>query len=211
MCIICRKEYDSNTTSINCLGCKKIESIPYLPKLTTLYIAYTNIKKIPFFDKLQILYCEYTQIEEIPHLPDLFELYCGNTQIKKIPFFPNLNILSCTNTRITDIPYLPKLFRLFCSFTDIKILRYYPNLMMLDCHDCRLLSRVDIPRHRFIATSYNETFKNCIWLNVSEQNLEKVEIIQYFFRKFLKRKHDKIRMLLIKHTYPDIINTIMKY
>ena len=39
MCIICQKEYDDNTTEIDCHWCKKVTEIPILPNLQSLYCS----------------------------------------------------------------------------------------------------------------------------------------------------------------------------
>ena len=57
MCVICRKEYNENTTVINCDFCTTVTEIPILPNLQKLYCCYTNITEIPILPNLQKLNC----------------------------------------------------------------------------------------------------------------------------------------------------------
>ena len=104
MCVICRKEYDQNTTKIIC--CKRINEIPILPKLEYLDCANTQIKEIPLLPELEVLYCYKTYVTELPLLPKLRYLSCFNTQVTEIPLLPKLEYLYFDNTRVTEIPLL---------------------------------------------------------------------------------------------------------
>jgi len=141
MCIICRKEYDVNTTEIDCDCCKKVTEIPILPNLQKLYCWNTNITEIPILPNLQTLGCENTKITEISILPNLQTLGCENTKITEIPILPNLQILNCYNTKITEIPILPNLQVLGCSNTKITEIPILPNLQTLYCYNCPWLER----------------------------------------------------------------------
>ena len=104
MCIICRKEYNENTTKIWC--CPDVTEIPLLLGLQSLYCYNTQITEIPILPKLKNLWCSHTLVTEIPLLPELKELHCSNTRITEIPLLPELQILNCYDTQIAEIPLL---------------------------------------------------------------------------------------------------------
>src|SRR5437763_402060 len=60
MCIICKStlEYFNQLTTLDCLGCKSLTSIPQLNQLTTLYCGgCTSLTSIPQLNQLTRLGC----------------------------------------------------------------------------------------------------------------------------------------------------------
>jgi Leucine-rich repeat (LRR) protein len=112
MCLICTKEYNTNTTSIYCCENTQVRKMPKeLINLEILYCHETQIKKIPkTLIKLEMLNCQNTEVRKIPKtLINLKELYCNNSQIKKIPkTLINLKYLYCAYTQIKFIPNIIK-------------------------------------------------------------------------------------------------------
>ena len=106
MCIICRNEYDENTTELHC--CPKVTKIPLLPNLTVLNCSNTKVTEIPVLPNLTIISCYNTDVTEIPVLPNLTELYCSNTKVTEIPLLPNLTELYCRNTEVKYISHIYK-------------------------------------------------------------------------------------------------------
>jgi hypothetical protein len=193
MCVICEGKYTENTRSINCMGCQRVKSIPCLPQLRELYIAYTRITELPLFETLTILHCSHSSLRSIPLFKNLTELYCCDTKINEIPYIESLLVLSCINT-------------------NIQTLLKYPKLMRLNCNNCRMLTHVHYDKYDIARLSNrNSIFEHCPWLYPNVKDIEKVKMIQRFYKRFLNIKRFKIRMVLNKYIYPDLINIITKY
>jgi Leucine-rich repeat (LRR) protein len=108
MCIICTGEYNENTITLDCYGCKQVTSIPStLVNLRDLYCRDTKITSIPdTLVKLRYLYCTNTKVTSIPStLINLERLSCSDTKVTSIPStLVNLEVLICRNTPVTSIP-----------------------------------------------------------------------------------------------------------
>ena len=181
MCVICRKEYDQNTTKIIC--CKRINEIPILPKLEYLDCTNTQIKEIPLLPNLQRLDCSNTRIAEIPLLPELEYLDCGHTRITEIPLLPKIKYLDCDNTQITEILILPELQKLHCyntQITEIPLLK-----------DCKI--------------NYN----SCKWLNPLKERISLVGKIQNKISTVNQQRINLLFNNI--DTYTDLLHIIKQY
>ena len=119
MCIICRNEYDENTTELHC--CPKVTKIPLLPNLAHLNCGYTKVTEIPLLPNLTRLECHYTKVKEIPLLPKLTELWCINTNVTEIPLLPKLTYLYCWDT---ELKYLSHIYKNIYIHSNNKIKFY---------------------------------------------------------------------------------------
>jgi len=93
MCRICYKDFDINTTKLECSYCPRLTTIPFLPKLTELDCS------------------NCLRLTSIPSLLNLTRLFCSYCPITSIPSLPNLIALDCTECQLTSIS-LPKLIEL---------------------------------------------------------------------------------------------------
>ena len=98
MCIICRQEYNENTTEIKIYNCGKIQEIPKIPRLEILKCwNCPELQKIPVLPELRDLNCSLCiNLQEIPLLPKLIRLICVKCSgLQEIPLLPRLTTLWC--------------------------------------------------------------------------------------------------------------------
>ena len=164
MCIICRKEYNENTTEIKIYNCGKIQEIPKIPRLEILKCwNCPELQKIPVLPELRDLNCSLCiNLQEIPLLPKLIKLSCMKCyELQEIPLLPRLEALNCSICRsLREIPMLPRLKILWCE--------YCPNLV--------------IQPNKLLEFGYK--YSNCHWLK--EDTIQKVTSIQRYLRKYLR-------------------------
>jgi hypothetical protein len=153
--------------------------------------------------EINVSHCDI--LKEIPRMNNLLILYCNNCyELTKIPIMNNLIELHCYNCPLlTNIPKINTLTVIDCanclSLTDIPIL---PNLLKLYCEYCPLL--LSIPHTRY-SCKYN-----CKWLNITNEQLNRLTLSQKIVKRYLNRKKFIIRLELVKHLPLVIIDLIKK-
>lgn len=92
-------------TSLTCINCLSLLSLPELPRLTTLSCSWCAfIKKLPTLPALKTLNCSGCQsLRELPELPSLKALNCyACTSLQTIPVFPASHRLTATSALILN-------------------------------------------------------------------------------------------------------------
>jgi uncharacterized paraquat-inducible protein A len=109
MCIICRDEYNGETT-LYCGGCTSLTSLPPLPNVTHLYCnGCTSLTSLPDMPNVNYLDCGgCTLLTSLPEMPNVTELYCsGCTSLTSLPNLPKVTVLYCSWCRIlTSLPVM---------------------------------------------------------------------------------------------------------
>ena len=181
MCIICRKEYNDDTTKLDISKCKDIQEIPVLPRLETLLCDNCpELQKIPILPLLKGINCSWcANLTEIPVLPRLETLHCyGCENLQEIPIQLLLKELNCSFCHVKEIPVLPKLETLNCSWcTKLQEISDLPKLQKLHCEDCpNLILQPNKPQvYRHIG---------CRWLQ--QKNVNRIVLLQRFLLSYLR-------------------------
>jgi hypothetical protein len=203
MCIICSKDYDEKTETINCWNCKYVNSIPYLPNLKSIYCSNTRITNIPPLPNLVILQCVNTKIMTLPDLPKLQKLYCSNSKIKHINGFNRLTDLVCNYTNVLSISNLPMLEYLECKKTRINTLCNLPRIRLAICDYCYSLFKLEL------NCIYRADY--CHWLETDKETIDSLIKTQRIIKRYLNRREFIIRLILNRYLYVDLINMIIEY
>ena len=199
MCIICRKEYNDDTTILVIEECPDLQEIPFLSNLKK-FIGYhcPNLQKIPLLPNLELLYCHGTiSLQPIPLLPNLLYLDIPKCKLYRLPLLPKLEKLVCYMCPNIEIPPLPSLKYLDCSHCpNLQEIPSLPNLEILYSDNCPKLQRISkLPKLRILECFccprlvYQPNFasvhwiENCPW--IQGKNIFLIQNIQKKLRKWL--------------------------
>ena len=139
--------------------------------------------------------CEICREESLEGLQELDCYYCS--QLIEIPLIEGLQKLFCYNCPLlTEIPLIEGLHELFCYncplLTEIPLIE---GLQELYCWNCQLLTKIsEIDKLKYYWNNYycksdytkaliKLSKSGCPWLKLSKKRLNKLIILQRYFKK----------------------------